>query len=201
METRQIAVFDFDGTITRGDTFLPLLRFAFGDVKLLCGLLCNLPWLAAYKCGLYPNGKAKQRLFGWFFAGMTLRRFDEVCTRFFAVRGAGMIRPDTRARIADCLRRRAEVLIVSASADNWVRPFARHLGIAEVVGTQAEVSAEGVLTGRFATPNCYGPEKVARLAARIPDRTHCRIEAYGDSRGDRELLAFADEPHYKLFKD
>ena len=52
---------------------------------------------------------------------------------------------------------------------------------------------------RLTTPNCYGAQKVVRinswLAERHPDavRDEFRIVAYGDSRGDREMLAMADE--------
>ena len=85
----------------------------------------------------------------------------------------------------------AEILIVSASIDNWVQPFFPSV---TVLGTQIEV-ANGLLTGRFLTPNCYGQEKVRRILALHPDRSAYHLTAYGDSRGDRELLAFADEAH------
>ena len=69
----------------------------------------------------------------------------------------------------------------------------------EIAGTQIEV-INGKLTGRFLTRNCYGKEKVGRLLQLYPDRKSYRLIAYGDSRGDRELLAFADESHYREFK-
>jgi HAD superfamily phosphoserine phosphatase-like hydrolase len=85
----------------------------------------------------------------------------------------------------------SKVLIVSASIDNWVQPFFPSFTI---VGTQIEV-IDGLLTGRFLTPNCYGQEKVRRILALHPDRSDYHLIAYGDSRGDREMLAFADEAH------
>ena len=83
--------------------------------------------------------------------------------------------------------------------DNWVKPFAESLGINQVLGTQLELSGTGHLTGRFATANCYGEEKVKRLLQLYPDRTQYRLVVYGDSRGDKELLAFSDESYYKQF--
>ena len=85
----------------------------------------------------------------------------------------------------------AKVLIVSASIDNWVQPFFPSFTI---LGTQIEV-IDGLLTGRFLTPNCYGKEKVERILALLPNRSEYHLTAYGDSRGDREMLAFADEAH------
>ena len=87
----------------------------------------------------------------------------------------------------------ADVLIVSASIDNWVQPFFPQV---KVLGTQIEVK-DGCLTGRFLTKNCYGQEKVNRILALYPDRSDYYLAAYGDSRGDKELLAFADEAHYQ----
>jgi phosphoserine phosphatase len=88
------------------------------------------------------------------------------------------------------------VLIVSASIDNWVMPFFPSV---QVMGTQIEVN-DGRLTGRFLTRNCYGQEKVNRILECHPHRKDYHLTAYGDSRGDRELLAFADESHYKPFR-
>ena len=90
----------------------------------------------------------------------------------------------------------ADVVIVSASIDNWVQPFCPQV---TVLGTQIEV-IDGRLTGRFLTNNCYGQEKVNRLLTLYPDRSTYHLIAYGDSRGDQQLLAFADEAHYRPFR-
>ena len=49
-----------------------------------------------------------------------------------------------------------------------------------------------MITGRFKTPNCYGQQKVERLLELEPARDTYLLYAYGDSLGDRELLALAD---------
>jgi HAD superfamily phosphoserine phosphatase-like hydrolase len=90
-----------------------------------------------------------------------------------------------------------EVLIVSASIDNWVQPFFPDV---KVIGTQVEVR-DGRLTGRFLTKNCYGQEKVNRLLELYPDRREYHLIAYGDSKGDKEMLTFADESYYKPFRE
>ena len=68
-----------------------------------------------------------------------------------------------------------------------------------VVGTEMEVK-NGRMTGRFATPNCYGAEKVRRIEDVIPHREHYRVLAFGDSRGDKEMLEYADEKFEKPFR-
>lgn len=125
-----------------------------------------------------------------FFKGVNLDEFDAVCYRFFMERGENLLYQDAVKQIKQHLYRGDEIVVISASIDNWVKPFAESLGINQVLGTQLELSGTGHLTGRFATANCYGEEKVKRLLQLYPDRTQYRLVVYGDSRGDKELLAF-----------
>ena len=69
-----------------------------------------------------------------------------------------------------------------------------------MLGTKVEVDAAGCLTGRFSTPNCYGPEKVRRIEAVWPHREQYDVSAFGDSRGDKEMLAYADQGYFKPFR-
>ena len=186
----RIVAFDFDGTLTTRDTLIAFIRYACGTPRFLLGFLLHAPLLVLMKLRLYSNGKAKQRLFTWFFRGMPFESFDALC-QSFARTHRHLLRPETVRLLEQALTEGAEVLVVSASIDNWVQPF---FPTVTVLGTQIEV-IDGRLTGHFLTPNCYGQEKVRRILALHPDRSSYRLTAYGDSRGDRELLAFADEAH------
>ena len=92
------------------------------------------------------------------------------------------------------------VLLVSASFDVYLRPLAVLLGAHDVLAVRLEVDGSGVLTGRLDGPNCRGPEKVSRLHDWLDQnaggRDAVHLTAYGDSRGDRELLADADDAHW-----
>lgn len=191
----EVAVYDFDGTLTRSDSLLGFIRYVCGPWAMLWGFLRHLPLLVLMKLHCYPNYKAKQKVFSHFFRGMDIRRFDGHCRRY-AASHRRILRPKGVASLERDCRAGRQVVIVSASVDNWVQPFFPGIG---VLGTQVEV-VDGRLTGRFLTPNCYGREKVRRLLERFPDRSRYRLTAYGDSRGDREMLAFADEAHYKPFR-
>jgi phosphatidylglycerophosphatase C len=56
------------------------------------------------------------------------------------------------------------------------------------------VGSDGRLTGELASPNVRREEKVRRLEAWLGDDGPVELWAYGDSDGDRELLARADHP-------
>ena len=188
MPKAKIFAFDFDGTLTTRDTLLEFIRYACGTPRFLLGFLLHAPLLVLMKLRLYPNGRTKERIFSWFFRGMAIDEFNALCRRF-AHTHRHLLRADIVRLLEQALAEGSEVLIVSASIENWVQPFFPSV---TVLGTQIEV-VDGCLTGRFLTPNCYGQEKVRRILALHPDRSAYHLTAYGDSRGDRELLAFADE--------
>lgn len=194
----KIYAFDFDGTLTKRDTLVEFIRFAKGDKAFVLCMLRFLPILLAMKAGLYPNWKAKQKVFSYCFKGMTVDAFNALCRRF-AEEKAHLMRPKGRQKIREVLAEGGKVIVVSASINNWVEPFFSEFGDVFVVGTMVE-EREGVLTGRFLTKNCYGREKVNRLLQLYPERRQYHLTAFGDSRGDMELLDFADEGYYKPFR-
>ena len=192
----KILFFDFDGTITTKDTLLEFILYSCGKVKFLLGFLLYSPLLILMKFGLFPNWKAKQHVFSYFFRGMKIDDFDSVCRRF-AVDCRYLLRPEAVKDIETAMTEGIKVYVVSASIDNWVQPF---FEFAKVLGTQIEV-INGILTGRFMTPNCYGPEKVRRIKEVLTEpRSHYYIIAYGDSRGDKEMLDYADEEYFRPFR-
>ena len=190
-----LVVFDFDGTLTTRDTLIAFIRHACGNGAFLWGFLIHLPLLVVMKLGLFDNGQCKQRVFSHFFCGWSEERFSQ-CGRDFCARHRHLLRPEAVETRRQAQADGARVLIVSASINQWVQPFFPDV---EVLGTQTEV-VDGRLTGRFLTPNCYGAEKVRRVSEVIGRREDYYITAYGDSRGDRELLQWADEAHYKPFR-
>ena len=200
---KKIYCFDFDGTLTTSDTLLEFIKYAKGTSRFLMVFLMYSPLLVLMKLHLYPNWKAKQQIFAHLFAGMRIEKFDALC-RDFAEESQHLLRPKGITLMHEALVAGAQVFIVSASIDNWVRPFfdIRNLKGVQVLGTQIEVE-DGKLTGRFKSNNCYGKEKVHRIAEVLKsfERSEYEIEAFGDSRGDKEMLAFADKGHFKPFRE
>ena len=184
-------MFDFDGTLTCADSFLRFIRFCRGRRALWAGLLRHSPWILACLLRLYPNWKAKQRIFRHFFGGMPYAEF---------VRAGEAFKEEIRAFVCPAMLRELRmhvvrghrVYIVSASMAEWIGPWAAANGVERVVGTRPEVDGAGCLTGRFASPNCRGAEKVRRFLEHEPGREGYFLQAYGDSGGDRAMLAFAD---------
>lgn len=201
VEKKRIVAFDFDGTLTRKDTLLEFIRFVFGDYHFLLGIFLYSPMLIAYKLGLYPNWKAKEKIFTFFFKGMKHEAFADLGKQFYDKHHDSLLYKQAERKVQEHLSAGDTVVIISASIEEWVRPFADALGVQFLLTTKAEYTSQHRLTGRFCVSNCYGQEKVTRLLSLFPDRDEYFLIAYGDSRGDKELLNFADNSYYKLFKE
>jgi HAD superfamily hydrolase (TIGR01490 family) len=200
MEKRIIAAFDFDGTITTKDTLLEFIKFVKGNKAFYIGFLRFSPFIISYKLKLYPNWKAKQKIFNHFFGGMKYHDFRLEGERF-SDRLDSMIRPKALEAINEHLKNKNTIYVISASITEWVSPFCKRIGITNTLGTEIEVDDQGFLTGKFLSSNCYGPEKVNRLLEKEPDRDSYTLYAYGDSKGDKNLIEFADKGWYNKFKE
>lgn len=194
-DNRQVVVFDFDGTLTRKDSFLQFIAFVHGRRHLYVGMLQNAHWIAAYFLRIISNERLKQHIFGHFFRGMAYETFCQHGHAF-----AAEIDQMARPAIVEQLRRHVAaghtVMVVSASIREWLLPWCERQGVPTVISTEVEVSPDGMLTGRFSTKNCYGPEKVARLQRSEALPTTYQLTVYGDSRGDKDIMALADERHW-----
>lgn len=196
---KNLAIFDFDGTITNKDTLWLFLKFSRGSFRFYLSIIKNFHLIILSLLRIYPRGKAKEQLFSSCFKGMSSRKFEDLCQKFYDSNKC-IIRSEAKVAIREHLNQGDKVVILTASPTNWVKPFAINLGISKVIGTELEIDMEGKLTGNFSTPNCNGIEKVRRLITEYPDlKENLKIFAYGDSYGDRELLSISDYPFYKRF--
>lgn len=190
MPERAVAVFDLDGTLTRRDTLLPWLAYVRGRRAMGAAFLLTAPRIAPALLGLASRDDAKERLLARLLRG---RALDELVA---SVEGFAdhVVETGLRPEVMELARRHRasghRTVVVSASPELYVGPLARRLGFEEGLGTRLEVDAEGRLTGRLVGRNCRGPEKVERLREWLQE-DDAVVYAYGDSSGDRELLAHA----------
>ncbi|MDM1047269.1 MULTISPECIES: HAD-IB family hydrolase [Sphingobacterium] len=197
MNKKHLELFDFDGTLTRKDTFVDLIKFQFGIAKLLLGFGMYLPHLFLMKVKLYSNAKTKQKIFKHFFKGMDIQTFNKLCKSYCDSRFMKIMRPSAMTYLEQS---EAEKVIVSASIQNWVKCFAERLNIETILATEIEIDEYGKLTGNFSSNNCHGDEKVLRIKNLINDRSSYQITAFGDTSGDKAMINYADKGHYNYFK-
>jgi phosphatidylglycerophosphatase C len=195
---QRIAFFDFDGTITTKDTLLEFIKFYKGTGYFYLGFLLYSPFLVAYKLKLIPNYVAKQKVLQFFFRGESIETFQKKCDEFSALILPKLIRPKALKEIEKLKASGAEIVVVSASAENWIRKWASDISL-KLIGTKLAV-ANNKLTGTIDGKNCYGDEKVCRIEQHYDLKLFKEIYCYGDSRGDKAMLQLATFSFYKPFR-
>ena len=194
----RVAVFDLDGTLLRGDCLWLAARRSKGVMGQLLAAVAVLPWLIGWQLRLVSTGRFKQQ---------TIAAFG-VCGAVNRANAAGRVdwllnelrdqlRPEALQRLRWHQQRGDRVMLCSASPRPLLQPLADWLGV-ELLCTELE-QVQGQWRPRLASPNCKGPEKVRRLTEHLGALQRLTLEAYGDSKGDRELLQAAAIPHYRNF--
>jgi len=192
-----VAAFDFDGTLTRRDTLWPFLLYTLGAAEFVRHALTLSPTLAAYALHLIRNDVAKQRVLVRCLGGMRLEALQQTGERYAADVLPGLQRDTAMRRLQWHRQQGHRCVVISASLDLYVRPWAIRAGFDDVIATRLEQFDDGHVSGRLSGGNCYGAEKRDRLESLLGDREAYTLYAYGDSRGDRELLRYADFAYYK----
>jgi phosphatidylglycerophosphatase C len=195
---RPVVAFDFDGTLTYRDSFLAFLAWRAGPLGWAIGRLRLLPDALVYLCNR-DRGRLKAAAAGVFLRGLSREALQRSCAAFAGSGlGQGLIRPDAEQCWAKWRAEGAILAIVTASPEEVVAPFAAALGADLLIGTRLGFDADGRVTGALEGENCRGPEKVRRLRAAFGEGLQLKA-AYGDTGGDREMLAMAEIRGYRVF--
>jgi phosphatidylglycerophosphatase C len=190
-----VAAFDFDGTLSSRDNFVPFLREVAGTAALASAFTAG--GLAVLRSGRsqWSRNHLKAEVLQRLFAGRDATDLDQAGRAFAADILARHLRAEAIER-ADWHRTQGHrLVIVSASLGVYLRPIAEQLRFDAVLATELEVDGDGRLTGRMDGENVRGPEKARRLEAWLAEEapdTLPFVWAYGDSSGDKELWARAD---------
>jgi phosphatidylglycerophosphatase C len=186
-----VAAFDFDGTITTSDSLRDFVRHTVGRGRFAVGVMRVSPWLVGLLAGVCERGSAKARFLAATIGGMTQLELEGAAQRYATERLNALIRPEMPARIQEHRRRGHRLVLVSASPALYLRHWAAGAGFDAVLATELAFR-DGRFSGNFASPNCWGAEKVRRLQHWFASDPPDVLYAYGDSLGDREMLALAD---------
>ena len=181
-----VAVFDFDGTITTGDTLIGFLAAATGWPTTLRALSKLIPASLVAR----SRNELKSSLIAHTLKGRSEEQLVEQGRKY----GEHLIRARLRPDVVELVRRHKtkgdHIAIASASLLYYIEPVASHLEIDDVFCTQLDVDGRGFLSGKLLGENCRGEEKVRRIEewyGPVWDRAWC----YGNSSGDAAMLARA----------
>jgi len=193
-----IAFFDFDGTITSRDSLLEFIKYSKGTFAFYAGFALHAPILAAYKLQIISNHSAKEIMLRHFFGKMPVEEFEALCERFNNEVMPKLIREKAMKEMNTLKDRGAEVVVVSASPENWLRAWCSQHGV-QCIATRMHVSNNRI-TGKINGRNCHGHEKVRRIQEAFDLSSYSSVYCYGDTPGDKHMLSLANYKFYKPFR-
>ena len=190
-----IALLDFDGTLSRGDSILPYLLY--------CMRQGAAPREQLFRAGgAFLRQKMRQDSLVWvkevslsFLRGMTEEEAAGLARGFWREQVRKRVYPEAAEALQQLRQRGLMAVVVSASPDCYMRLLPEFLPADAVIATHCEVS-EGRYTGRVEA-NCKGENKVKRVREWLKQEglEEARIaEAYGDSLSDLPMLMMAIHP-------
>jgi len=195
-----LALFDFDGTISSRDSFLLFMWYADrGGLIRTC--FSQIPQIILYKLNAYPNQKLKETFLKQLFKEKFLRDLQTVSENYCRDVVPTILRPGFHKRLAWHRERGDEIVVVSATPAFILEPWCRAHCIG-IIGTEVETDKNGRLTGKVFGRNCMGEEKVSRVKEFYDLEAYDDLFAYGDTASDRPMLDLAapDNRFYKPFR-
>lgn len=192
-----VAAFDFDGTLSYSDTLIFFLLYCVGPTRTVVYLLLQLPALIAFVLGKSTRQQIKERILKKFFGGIPIEEVRNKGMAFAQEKLFRHIRPKGLQRLQWHRNQGHRCVLVSASLDVYLQPWAQSVGFDDILSSRLKVSNDGKVTGKLEGLNCRRAEKVRRLTELLGPREHYRLYAYGDSHGDKELLETADYSFYR----
>lgn len=190
-----LALFDFDGTITTKDTFTPFLRFSARPVRMLVGGVVLSPLIVGYRLGLVSARRGRPLAARLAFQGEKAVAVRELGLKYACEELPGVVRRRALDRIEWHKRQGDAVVVVSASLDVYLSYWCKSIGV-ELICTQLEEKS-GTLTGRYVRGDCSGGEKLRRIREQYDIGRYSLIYAYGDTDEDRDMLGIAHEKYYR----
>jgi len=190
-----LALFDFDGTITSKDTFTPFIFQAVEPRRMAWGKIILSPLLAAFRLGLVPTSWVRRSIVLFGFRGRRCADVKAAGSQYAHGRLSRVVRAKALERIRWHQAQGDVVVVVSASLDVYLADWCRELGV-DLICSELE-ERQGLLTGRYRDGDCSGHEKARRVRRRYDLNTFETIYAYGDTRDDEAMLALASQPYYR----
>lgn len=190
----ELALFDFDHTITRCDTYSRFLRRVATPEQRAQAWWRVGPWLLAYRLRLIPAGRIRRRVTAQVFAGRHAGEIAQMAADYARDHLPGMMRPEMLEQIQWHKAQGHTVAVVSASIDLYLQGWCDEMGL-RLICNRLE-ARDNRLTGRYVDEDC-GPRKVAHIRRMFDLGAFQRIHAYGDSREDKPMLALAHERWYR----
>jgi len=188
-----LALFDFDGTITEQDTYTQFLFYVTPKRRLIMTLLLASPFIALYKLRLLKPSKTRPLLSKIVFWNRSVADITRLARSFSEQYLPNVIRAEALKKIEWHKAQGDEVYVVSASLDLYLSRWCRSQGI-KWVCSELETK-NNKLTGRYVSGDCSLENKVIAIKRKVNLIDFKTISAYRDTAEDLPMLALAHEKY------
>ena len=189
-----LALFDFDGTISLRDNFSPFIYYSVDPLRLALGKVFLSPLLIAYKLGILSASDMRQRVARFGFRGRSTAEIQEMGLTYSVNELPKFIRPLALERIQWHKAQGDVVVVVSASLEVYLADWCKQQEL-HLICTRLE-SKDGVLTGGYHQGDCAGAEKLRRIREKFDIGDFQVVYAYGDTAEDREMMSIAHKAFF-----
>jgi phosphatidylglycerophosphatase C len=191
-----LALFDFDGTITHREMFADFIRFAVPRRRRWLGGLVFGPMYAGYKLGIVSGNAIRASVVNFGLRGMRADHAREMGRRFSSeVLLPAVLRPVAMERIRWHKSQGDKIVVVSGALDVYLEHWCRAHGL-DVLCSRLEI-VRGTLTGRYDGLQCVGAEKTRRVRETCELGRFSEVYAYGDTHEDLDMLGIASKKFYR----
>ena len=190
-----LALFDFDGTITSSDSWTPFMRMAVRPARIRMAMVALSPVVVGYRLGMISASRCRLVAARLGFSGEPAGAIRQIGAQYAATVLRGTLQTRALERIDWHKSQGDDIVVVSASLDLYLAPWCAERGLKFICTTIEE--QRGTLTGRYVDGDCSGAEKVRRIRAQYDLSSYPIVYAYGDSGEDREMMALADKKYYR----
>lgn len=190
-----LALFDFDGTITSEDTYTKFIFYSTPKVRMGIGLLLVWPIIFLYKLGMLQASKTRPILSKVAFWHRKEKDVTLIANQYAKDYLTTIIRPEAAEKLRWHQAQGDKIVLVSASLDVYLKVWCQSYGIS-LVCSELEVK-NGRYTGRYSQGDCSKENKVTLLKRTVSLEEFDKIYAYGDTYEDLPMLALADEKWYQ----
>ncbi|SDB90511.1 HAD-IB family hydrolase [Acinetobacter boissieri] len=193
-----LALFDFDHTLTHTDSFKAFLSYSLSKTAYYKGHFKLLHYIVGYQCKMITDQKLRQKICQTAFAQYHKKQLLEIGRTFADTYLDQIISPHAKQRLTWHQSQGDRVVVVSSSLDVYLKPWCEKQGIDVICNQMTDNGTH--YTGVFLGGDCGYEEKARRVQQRYNLTDYEQIFAYGDSNNDSAMLALADQKFYRWQK-
>jgi len=188
---KQLAIFDFDGTIYKGDITLDFIIFFYRKYPLrIYFILFQVVILILYMCRIINKTKAKYLMLQF---TKYIYNINEFVSLFHKSILTDKFNQNVINRLIFLKQNNNNLLCISATPDFIIEKLCISLGFDDIIATKTVFKNNKLIS---LGPNCRGHEKIAMLKQKYNINDYIITEAYSDNKDDINLLKLSIKPFF-----